>query len=129
MAAFEELTPALKQHIEHTEVWFIFGPSRTGKTYAAMNKFCYEEIGNVASNKLRILRQAAAELQAGFLNGYEGQEVIVIDEVPQYWAEAHRTLKVIQTWMDNYEGTINVKGGVVQKRVWRWVLISNYPPD
>lgn len=95
MAAFEELTPALKQHIEHTEVWFIFGPSRTGKTYAAMNKFCYEEIGNVVSNKLRILRQAAAELQAGFLNGYEGQEVIVIDEVPQYWAEAHRTLKVI----------------------------------
>lgn len=30
--------------------------------------------------------------------------------------------------MDNYEGIINVKGGAVQKRVWRWVLISNYPP-
>jgi len=93
-----------------------------------MNKYCYEDPTDPSSRKLDVLRQGAAELTAGFLNGYEGQEVVIIDELPQNWAEAHRTLKTLMTWMDNYEGTINVKTSVVPKRVWRWILISNYSP-
>lgn len=62
LACFLELTPELKQKIANTEVWFIFGPSRTGKTYAAQNKFCYETPGDANSRPLRILRVDAAGL-------------------------------------------------------------------
>ena len=118
----------LRRLIKNTEVYWIWGASRTGKTYSAMEHFCWEIPGNRDSKHCRTLRCGAVELQGGFLNGYEGHEVVVIDEIPKHWAEAYATLKRLQTWMDCYEGTINVKGGFVPKRVWRWVLVSNYCP-
>lgn len=118
----------LRRLIKNTEVYWIWGASRTGKTHCAMEHFCWEIPGNRSSKHCRILRCGAVELQGGFLNGYEGHEVVVIDEIPKNWAEAYATLKRLQTWMDCYEGTINVKGGFVPKRVWRWVLVSNYSP-
>lgn len=63
----EPLPQSLKDKIKNTEVWWIHGASRTGKTFQAVNRLTKDDQGNT----LPYLRLTASQLNGGFMNGYE----------------------------------------------------------
>lgn len=127
----DQITPMTKEEkarIFNTEIYWIHGKSRTGKTSAAINYFCFEEVGNPNSRPLSWVKLNAATITKGFMNGYEGEEMIIIDECLKGWGSYYQTLSALKCYLDNKEGFIDIKGGHVKKRAWRWVLTSNYNP-
>jgi len=114
--------------IKKPECFFISGKSRTGKTYAAMKYFRWEIPGDTTSRLLDVYKTSISQLMGttAFFNGYEGQEVIVLDEMPCYFGEAHRTCKILLDLMDEYATNVQIKGGHVPKRAWRIIVTTNY---
>lgn len=62
----------IARRIENTECIWMHGPSRTGKTWSAINVFTWEKPGDPTSRKLDYLKVSVAGTQAGFFNGYLG---------------------------------------------------------
>lgn len=54
--------------------------------------------------------------------------MVVIDECPKAWGMRHDTMSALKVMLDNTPCVMDIKGSYVPKRVWRWVLLSNYAP-
>lgn len=91
-------------------VW-IHGPPGTGKTHYARSEF-----GDVFFVKA----------QNKWFDGYQGEKVIVLDDLDKGGACLGHYLKI---WADKWSCTGEVKGGTVPLRHETFVVTSNYTPD
>lgn len=65
------LTQVEKDRIYNTEIYWIHGKSRTGKTQAAVNFYTTEVPGDANSRQLSYVKMCATSITKGFMNGYE----------------------------------------------------------
>jgi len=102
------------KRLETLENYWYHGPTRTGKTFKAME--WAEQKGLTWWRKSR----------NKWWDGYQGQDVVIIDEVgdecsvmPQYFKE----------WADRYVITAETKGGTMEIRPKHIIVTSNYPME
>jgi len=110
-----------QQRTWQTRVRVWWGPSGTGKTRSALTwatNMCEE---NPGWRSYWVARPNAGSM---FFDGYDGQEIVVIDE---FYGWIGRDL--MQRMCDRYPLMVNTKGGMVNFRP-RWILItSNQKPS
>lgn len=91
-------------------IWF-YGPPGTGKTHAARHEY-----GSVFYIKP----------QNKWFDGYQGEKVIVLDDLDKQGACLGHYLKI---WADKWACTGEVKGGTVPLQHDKFIVTSNYSID
>ena len=93
-------------------IW-IYGPPGTGKTSSALDKY----------------PDAYLKLQNKWWDNYEGEEVVIIDDVsPSTFQQNHELVALFKIWLDRYPFAAEAKGKQLKAIRPRIVVItSNYP--
>ena len=89
------------ESIYHTEIFWVDGPSRSGKTESAKAYYGTLIPGDPTSRELSKCKLVATAITKGFMNGYEGEELCIIEEIPQYWGMRHDTMSALKVMLDN----------------------------
>lgn len=92
-----------------TEVVYLWGPSGSGKTKRAMDDGAVQ-----------------VEFKSGFILNYNGEDVVVFDDIDEYYFFKHRS--DVLKMLDRYACTVNIKGGNRNWKPKKIYLTSNYPP-
>jgi len=88
------------------EVYFIYGPTGTGKSHLA-----HELLGEVYYDK---------QPSTKWWDGYSGQENVLVEEFRGEIGISH-----LLRWLDKYSCSVEVKGGQAQLKTKKWVFTSN----
>lgn len=91
-----------------TQVILLWGPTGTGKTRRA--------IENGATQ---------IEVQGDFINGYNGEDIVVFDDISPWTFRREQFLKLF----DRYAYRINIKGGDRNWKPKKVYLTTNYKPE
>lgn len=88
------------------EVYFIYGPTGTGKSHEAHQLLGEEYYDKQPSTK--------------WWDGYIGQENVLVEEFRGEIGISH-----LLRWLDKYSCSVEVKGGQAQLKTKKWVFTSN----
>lgn len=97
------------------EVYYIYGPTCTGKSSYVFNKHKTSDI-------------YVHDYTSDFFNGYNGQPVLLIDEFKSNCSKNKLTLRQLNCLCDRYPMSVNIKGSYtkfVSKIIY---IVSNYGP-
>lgn len=119
---FKEYQSATRpQRAEPSQVFYIYGPSGTGKS-----KYCFETWGHDPTEVYWLpLQKAGGNV---WWDGYQGQPVVIIDDwYPGYFGAGH--VAFMLRLVDRYPFQVPVHGGQVEFRSKTIVFTSNTPID
>lgn len=108
MALKQQLTPAYG-HDDVRGIWY-YGPPRTGKSRKARDEN----------------PEAFIKSQNKWWDGYEGQEVVILEDFDEMGACLSHKLK---TWTDRYPDRGEVKGSTINLAHKKFIITSNYTPE
>lgn len=112
---------AVNHERPYPEVWYLYGPTGTGKS-----RFCMEKWGGSPENVYWLPLQKAGNNV--WWDGYQGQETVIIDDFyPGYFGRGHCTFML--RMCDRYPFQVPVHGGQVPFYSKRIVFTSNTPID
>jgi len=92
------------------EVEYYWGPTGTGKSHAADEKYP-DAYWKISSNK--------------WWCGYCGEDTVIIDELSTECISISKLL----TWFDKYKCYVEVKGGTIGLRATKFIITSNLSPE
>ena len=92
------------------EVEYYYGPTGTGKSHAADEKYP-NAYWKISSNK--------------WWDNYAGEDEVIIDELNVECISIHKLL----TWFDKYKCYVEVKGGTIGLRATKFIITSNLSPE
>jgi len=95
--------------------FWIYGPSGTGKSYSA--RMVGQHLG---------WRTYVKEPESKWWDGYEGQELVIIDDFDKYQLKQGGAMK---RWLDIYPFQAETKGGQQLVRPKVVIVTSNYAPS
>lgn len=96
-----------------TKLYYIWGNSGTGKTKYAIEKGA-------------IIVNFTHSGSSYFIQGYEGEDIILFDDVDERTFSNHRSIFLQLT--DRYPLKVNIKGGERNWKPRKIFITSNYPP-
>lgn len=102
-----------EQEMRDMECYIYWGPSGSGKTHAVYERFKIKNVYNMPDPSDK------------WFDNYNGQDVLLLDECDKFLPKIQYLLK----WMDKYPLEVPVKGGHVQAKWTKVVLVGNKHPD
>lgn len=114
---FNTMKPRSDRQLVGVKVIVLYGPTGTGKTYAAVNK--------LANQDYHIVSAPSHASEKVWFDGYEGQSTLILDDFNGSWC----TMDFLKRLLDVYPLSVEIKGGKTWA-CWTTVLITtNTPPS